>query len=241
MEKKNKATEKIKKLLALATNNPNENERTNALARAQKLIAEFDISEQELNVLDKHELMHTKTISCQSKGMSKVNTISLLVEKITSTYIVFKKYRVKPRVFERTITFYGRQSNVSIAAYMYEYLLKEFDRRWQKYYDTEIWQKMEGNVTDMRHSFYQGIYVSLLVKIQDARKETNQEYGLIVGDEKARIGKLVEEEMKVSPINREKHSLSIQSRFAGIKAGKDISINQQLSESDEGSSVKLLA
>lgn len=71
---KQKVIEKVKKILALAEKNPNENEAVAAALKAQELMAKFNITENDLgNEIDEQSI---ESITCSLSGKHRSGNYS---------------------------------------------------------------------------------------------------------------------------------------------------------------------
>ncbi len=107
MGKQNKIVEKIKKLLALAGNNPSEKEAQAAYAKAQALMAQYSIELSE----ESGEEVEIVAMPCEhpkNKGFRKPLAV-----------IVSKNFRVKAFVSDETIMMFGEKTDVEIAVMVF--------------------------------------------------------------------------------------------------------------------------
>lgn len=110
----NKLIERIKKLLALSTNNPNPHEAQVALKRAQKLIAENDMSMTSLTEVESEEIG-------ESKGKNVQKWTRIVYKAITKLYQC--EYIVDYTPPARHIVI-GTLANRSTAILIIDYVLK---------------------------------------------------------------------------------------------------------------------
>lgn len=111
---RNKLIERIKKLLALSANNPNPHEAQVALKRAQKLIAENDMSMTSLTEVESEEVG-------ESKGKNVLKWTRIVYQAITELYQC--EYFVDYNPPARHIVI-GTQANRTTAILIIEYVLK---------------------------------------------------------------------------------------------------------------------
>lgn len=111
-----KIADKIQKLLALAGNNPSEEEAKAALLKAQKMMAEYNMSQADLNGEEKI------TYSLEPCKL-KVNPRS----KVTSC-IIANSFACKVIIHCGKICFFGREDNAKAAKSSMEFIHKTMER-----------------------------------------------------------------------------------------------------------------
>lgn len=120
-EKVEKILDKVKKLLALAGNNPSEEEAKAAALKAQQLIAQYnlsmtDVGEEE----DKTEKLMFKYFQT---GVDKAWKYDL-------SSVVARNFRCRVTWFgKRELAFYGFETDATIACEVFEFLFKACEKR----------------------------------------------------------------------------------------------------------------
>lgn len=109
-----KILEKIKKLFALAGNNPSEEEAKSAVLMAQKLMTEYDIEYSEVENVDieKHEEIEEVGIEVPAKKW-KYNLAHICADNFRCEFFMNGKYR---------FVFYGHKTDANICAETFKYL-----------------------------------------------------------------------------------------------------------------------
>jgi len=105
-ENKKEVIEKVKKILALAGNNPNQHEAIAAALKAQELMAKFNINESELG--DELTEESINSMECVVSGKAQKWRLSLAV-------VIAKNFRCKVYLSNGNVTFYGYDNDVAIA------------------------------------------------------------------------------------------------------------------------------
>ena len=106
-ENKKEIVEKVKKILALAANNPNQHEAIAAALKAQELMAKFNINESELG--DEITEEKIESLVCVMEGKVQKWRLSLAV-------VIAKNFRCKVYLNKQgNVTFYGYDNDASIA------------------------------------------------------------------------------------------------------------------------------
>lgn len=122
MEPNDKVTDRIRKLLALGTNNPNEHEAAVAMKRAHRLLAEYNLTLEQMTEAErKAQDPYTRDTRKQPKfsGAACVRTI---VKGIGELYFC-KVWYSHDNSYGDTFTFVGRASNVAIAKDMVDFVV----------------------------------------------------------------------------------------------------------------------
>lgn len=108
----NKMIEKVKKLLALANNNPSDTEAQAAALKAQKLIAQYNIDlSQEIGEEIKYKLV--EATHSNNEGYRKPLSV-----------IVADNFRCKAIVIGNMINFFGREGDVDACVSTFNYLYR---------------------------------------------------------------------------------------------------------------------
>lgn len=144
-ENRNDIIEKIRKILALAENNPNENEAISAALKAQELMAKFNINEAEIgNELSKERI---DSLECVLSGKVQKWKLSLAV-------VISKNFRCKVYLTNNNVTFYGYESDIKIASEvfksMYNIGVKLSNKEKLRY------RKIYGTAKGVRNTFCNG-------------------------------------------------------------------------------------
>lgn len=131
MENREKILKKIENLLALAGNNPSENEAIAAALKAQELMAKYNIELAEVQ----DERPAEKIV--MEKYMPKANCHYVRKWRYTLANIIARNFCCKTYVINREITvFYGYEKDAKIAVEVFKFLFetgnKLADRYWRK-------------------------------------------------------------------------------------------------------------
>lgn len=112
MTKMEKITDKIQKLLALAGNNPSEEEAKAALLKAQKMMAEYNLSQSDLSGEEKIQY-----------GLEPCKVRVNPRSKVMST-IIANSFACKAIIIDKKINFFGREGNAKAAKSSMEFIHK---------------------------------------------------------------------------------------------------------------------
>lgn len=145
MNNKKIIIEKIKKVMALAENNPNENEAIAAALKAQKLMAEYHIEEKELGLEITER--NIESVCCAVEGKTQK-------WKIRLGMVLAKNFRCKCYLYGKEVTFYGFSEDVQICREvfyaMYNIGVKLSDKK-----KREV-RKQTGTAKNVRNTFCMG-------------------------------------------------------------------------------------
>ena len=156
MESREKILEKIEKLLALAGNNPSENEAISAALKAQELMAKYNI---ELADLEGKSL---KQNIVEETYMPKANCHYVRKWRYTLSQIIAKNFCCKTYSINRdAIAFYGYEKDTKIAVEVFKFLFETGNKLANRYY---LKCKKEGRDT-------KGVLNTYLVGFCDVIKE----------------------------------------------------------------------
>lgn len=124
-----KTIEKIKKLLALASNNPSENEAMAAALKAQALMAEYNITEAQLGE-------EVKEIDEIKIGMPDGHIMKKW--RISLALALGKNFRCKVYMMNgEDIVFYGYKQDIAAAAQVYHFLFETGNKLANRFYYAE--------------------------------------------------------------------------------------------------------
>lgn len=103
--------EKVNKLLALAGNNPSEAEANAAMAKAQKLIAEYNLDMSEFS--DKEEIVMLRCVHSKNKGY-----------RVRLANIIGQNFRCRPIMSGNIVCFIGYKTDAEVCVQVFNYAYK---------------------------------------------------------------------------------------------------------------------
>jgi hypothetical protein len=169
---------KIQKLLSLA-NSDNEHEARLAAEKASELLLRHNLSMAEVR----------RTSADYTKGVVRESSWTPTEEKYVLSLITAHFFvrgiregtgrRGENGKREKRIVLLGTPTNVEIATYMYEFLMREFRLLWQAY------KKANGAQEGSRASYYFGLYQGLHAQLDARRAAVQAETGLVVREDTA--------------------------------------------------------
>ena len=156
MGKQNKIVEKIKKLLALAGNNPSEKEAQAAYAKAQALMAQYSIELSE----ESGEEIEIVVMPCKhsnNEGYRKPLAV-----------VIADNFRVKVFMSGNTVMFFGTKMDVEIAVEVFNHAYRYSHNRGLK---LERNARNEGRTTKgVANSYWSGFIAGLKVILDEQCK-----------------------------------------------------------------------
>lgn len=227
-----KLIEKIQKLLSLSESS-NENEAREAMLKAQKLIVKHKLSLK--------EVQDTKIYSSKIKDdISKISftkakwkgELAYIIGKNFGCYTYFRTNRI------HKITFFGREEDIVVCNIVLDYAVDCIEttiKRIQSEYRRKG-LSTKGLATDYAKGFIEGLDEKF-----EEQKRANQEWGLV----------LVVEKEVTEAYNKKKfkRAINLDTQFKGnldaykkgIENGKQFSISNRITESDNEEVLKLQA
>lgn len=145
--------ERIRKLLKLGGNNPNENEANSAILKAHLLMAKHGI--ETVDMEENQEKITYSTVYCQHKGNRKFRK--------NLGVIIAVNFRCRSFFVKGRVAFFGRSNDVTVARevfeYAYRFAYKESDRLYRKR------RQMGYDGTDVVNSYAIGFIEGLRQKL----------------------------------------------------------------------------
>lgn len=139
MENREKILKKIENLLALAGNNPSENEAIAAALKAQELMAKYNVELADLEGQSVAETITTETYT------PKANQHYVRKWRYTLSQIIAKNFCCKTYAINRdAIAFYGYEKDAKIAVEVFKFLFETGNKLANRYY---LKCKKEGKET----------------------------------------------------------------------------------------------
>ena len=152
-EKIEKVLEKVKKLFALAGNNPSEAEAQAAALRAQELIAKYN-----LTITDEDEKLEM-TESSFVTGVDKSWKYGLAA-------VIEKNFRVKSYwIGKRKVVFYGYKQDTEVAREVFQYLFKVCEKNARR--ECRKSYQMYGTEKGVYYSYTRGFITGIGQKLDE--------------------------------------------------------------------------
>lgn len=168
-------TERISKLLALASENGNENEAHNAILLAQRLMAEEGLTEADIAQHKKKDV-HVVVMEVERTGR-KISWHSSLLNTLSTNFRCYS-YTLHPdrsRGILNRLYLMGNEADVRLVRMMYDDMIRIGDFLAKDYRKKHPW--VHGNL--VRDEFLTGFVDGLWAKLKK-QKEENEQYALVL-------------------------------------------------------------
>ena len=149
---KNQVIEKVKKLLALSGNNPNEQEAQSALLKAQKMLAEYNISMAEVETVSPEKIVTKQGTHPNNNGY-----------RISLGQVLAKNFRCEVFLMGNNIAFMGYPTDVEICTAVFDYtykVIRSNGQRIERQYKKEG-RSLHGVFNSYAKGFIRGIQSAL--------------------------------------------------------------------------------
>lgn len=176
----NQILNKISKALKLGTNNSNENEAQSAILAAQRLMAKYHISQEEINdFIDKNEEQETKVI--EENASDEINN-----EKWKRKLIIVIAQNFRCDVFYRCsrLIIVGEKEDIEISKRVYLYAKQAILNSFKKFF-SENYISNDSNLRNKCKRDYAYGFISGLRQKFEEQKE-NSEMALVVVNPKVK-------------------------------------------------------
>ena len=158
-----KIIERLKKLLALAGNNPSQAEAEAAMAKAQSVAIEHGI---DLAMLGESQAeSETEIIRDEMEFGQRLPTVNNYVANILIKFFNVKIITSGGRNNGRKLIFVGKRNDISTAKYIYTWLAETMVRCWHSYYHNTA-----GVQLSYKQSYLLGFYNGLGAKLEMNRR-----------------------------------------------------------------------
>jgi len=218
--------QKIQKLLKLADSH-NENEAKLAAERANELLLRHNLTMQQVGTTPEfrekisHEFWYHRVED------------KFILPLLRSYFFVRPIYRPRferrnnagQAMYRQTLIFIGEGTNTEVAAFVYDFLVKEYRSLWLTF------RKQSGKPESARQAYYEGLALGLSVQLRQRKRDVESEVGLIwLGDKK--LDDFMKT-MKTREKNLADHYHDKESYYQGVRDGKDLHIMRGLKEKEE--------
>ena len=159
-----KIIERLKKLLALAGNNPSQAEAEAALSKAQAVAIEHGI---DLAMLGESQVENeTEIIREDMEFGQRLPTVNIYVCNVLVGFFNVKIITSGGRNNGRKLIFVGKRDDIQTAKYIYTWLAETMVRCWHSYYQNSI-----GIALSHKQSYLFGFYNGLSRKLQANKRD----------------------------------------------------------------------
>ncbi len=216
MDNKNDIINKVRKVLSLAHNNPNQHEGETAMLHAQKLMAEHSLQISEVTF----ETVSKVVVDEEMIGSTK---LPWWYKKVAT--VIAKNFRCSPYTSMRkrsTIRFIGLKEDIVLAKEVYLYAIQIIYYNSDKYMD-EHKKKTGAHPMSVKNTYILGFIAGLSDKFEEQIKQ-HQEWGLVLVKDPEVQKKVVSMHLFQSRGHIVKQSGNFMDREAGYTAGKNFNM-----------------
>lgn len=169
-----KIQNKIKKLLALAGNNPNQQEAEAAFLKAQEMLLQYKI---EMHEIEGTDVTNVKIVDVESRQAANTPWARHLADIIATNFRTMIYYSKWPGRRSMNPVFFGEQEDAEIACSMYEYAVVWLNKTASNY--ATMMRVKHGIVKGVKQDFIIGFLKGLEDKFAEQIKSKEQ-YALVL-------------------------------------------------------------
>jgi hypothetical protein len=227
---RDKIIERIRKLLALAGNNPNEAEAALAMEKAQAELALHNLSLSEIDVKERDDI--TQMSGPTTPAHPHLRQLALAVARLYFAEYFYMRIR---GAWKTQHVFVGSASNVQVALLMFEYLSSTIDRL--AFAGARVNGGSKAYVTSFRVACTNRLAKRIHDRIEEAKKggvKTSSGTTLpalldLYASTQKRLQAFLQDEVGVKETKTRKSKINnIQGMLDGRAAGDTISLDQQI-------------
>lgn len=229
MSDNERVKERIRKLLKLAGNNPNEQEAQSALLKAQAMLLEYKIEEHELHAGEEQDVSIIQAVSDETANTAWAMELATILESNFGVVLFWRQWKNRKRP-----VFFGEEDKATICKVLFEYIVPWLNKKACNY-ATNMRNK-HGIVKGVKQDYIVGFLKGLRDKFQE-QVATNESYALVVVVH-PQVTKQYEELQKgfkgtVNVPDMYVHGLK-EARAAGYLEGKNFNTNLLGGSGDDG-------
>ena len=204
---------KIKKVLALASNNSSKGESDTAFKMAEQLMNNFGITHKDIQESDIQEQLGELE---ENKYEAKIyNWQAFLMKACCEAFDCCMLVQTVNR--RKTYLLYGREGNIITVKTFFEWIKEKTE--------TEAKEKFPGRQIKARNDYSMGVAMGLLNKVSELKKKRSQEgWGLVLVNESFNFMKKMHPSIKKSNVR----ARSSKEYDAGVSVGNNINLNKQV-------------
>ena len=214
--------QKLKKLLALAGNNPSQQEAEAALSKAQALAIENGI---DLALIGSNEQEENVTREDMEFG-KRLPTVNNYITNVLTKFFNVRIITSGGRYGGRKLIFIGKQSDINTAKYVYTWLSDTMVNCWHNYYNVNSSTVSISHKQSYLFGFYNGLVSKLdanKVSVEKEKLKTVDEqnkYSIVVVNLQKKIQSFIEDEFpKLRTGATKRISMDSNSYNNGLKDG----------------------
>lgn len=225
-----KIIERLKKLLALAGNNPSMAEAEAAMAKAQAVAIEHGI---DLALLgESHAENQAEILRDEMEFGKRLPTVNTYVCNILTSFFNVKLITTGGRDNGRKLVFVGKRDDINTAKYVYTWLAETMVHCWHRYYSST-----PGAILGHKQSYLLGFYNGLSGKLAANKRDVEgtrltteadkNTYAVAVVNLQKKIDDFIAEEFdNLSKGAKKKIAMDASSYGSGVTAGSNCQISK---------------
>jgi hypothetical protein len=167
MNNDSKLIDRLKKLLALAGNNPSQSEAEAALSKAQAIAIEHGIDLAMIGETENEE----EIVRDEMEFGQRLPTVNNYVTNVLIKFFNVRIITSGSRYGGRKLIFVGKQSDINTAKYVYNWLSDTMVRCWHSYHKAN---KHTVNISH-KQSYLFGFYNGLINKLESNKKDIEKD------------------------------------------------------------------
>lgn len=221
--------DRVRKILALAKNNPNQNESETAMRRAQQLMLEHNLTQSDLKEPEEYVVdrgnFPTGKILTESRHIFPILRDFFFVEMfVTRSRSGYQNFNRKQ---ETTWSFIGKPENIEVAKYVFEYLSRTYRSLYREYLDENYGKSFRSQ--QYAGAFYSGVASGLSEKLSRDRNTFQEERGLVVVKD-PNLMDILNNQENMRKGGKHFYSGNEAAKSSGYEKGKEIQIRHGISE-----------
>lgn len=167
MNNDSKLIDRLKKLLALAGNNPSQSEAEAAMAKAQAIAVENGINLAMIGEIENE----TEVVREDMEFGQRLPTVNTYVSNLLIKFFNVRIITSGSRYGGRKLIFVGKQEDINTAKYVYTWLSETMIRCWHNYRKANKYTVDVGHKQSYLLGFYNGLSNKLAVNQKDIEKD----------------------------------------------------------------------
>lgn len=160
-KKRKKMIDKVRKLLALSSNNPNKHEAIDSALKAQEIMAQYEIQQHEVE----DEVENEEIVTESSTPTQGTNGVKQTIASIIAVNFRCRMYIRLNVDRTRSYVFYGHESDTKIAVDVFNFIIENLYRLANEY--IKMLRKNDCVTKGMKQSYINGFVDELRRKLEE--------------------------------------------------------------------------
>lgn len=224
-----KIIDRLKKLMALAGNNPSQSEAEAAMAKAQAVAIEHGIDLALIGSVEDEDV--NQIIRDEMEFGKRLPTVNNYVCNILSQFFNVRLITSGGRTNGRRLIFVGKRDDINTAKYIYNWLSETMVRCWHNYYSKNSFTVQLSHKQSYLFGFYNGLKEKLTqnkLKVESDRLHSESDrnkYALATVNVQQKMQEFIDNEFdNLSKCPTKKISIDTNSYANGITDGSNCNI-----------------